>query len=1052
MRVYFTYILSFLALVTIGSSCVNMRDGELTGDTEVWKISVNYSAALAIEEQPLRAAITDYEEHKVHNLYLFMVDGDGNILNRIFYNYTDLQNKKEYGRNSNPRTEGTVEVSTTSALRKIYAIANVGDEFTPSILDITRAQLSDQDMVRDENTLKSLFAQISNETVSRINGRLLMSGVTELASAPAANSTVDVELVRVAAKVQFTIKAEAGISFTPQSWTVHRVPKRVSVFPSSLSYGGVNDAADFFDIATPKVFEGDTEGGEAANSFVYYQLENIKPAKNTPANYKARELQEKRNLGNGKVENGAWMNAPDNGTYVVLTGRYQKSEDNGTETIAYVKYTIHLGYINGNAADFNCKRNTFYQYDITVKGVDDIIVEAKAKNHTHEPATGAEGQVSNGPRKLSFDSHFVQFVMKFEKNALKAVFENEQDLSKLYIVNTPFGPKDINWVEFYLNPTSAPSQVAAYPGRGHHDLRNVHQMFEYLKSNLNTIRFVREGDGEYVYFTVFVNEYYYEDKNFWDFVNKPDRSMILLVGGKNYISHDTKSEYSETRYGIWQKSIKTGYPGGLSEALGFETLDESVGVEFKFDLKPNYYDWIGLEDGTPPNGSGKPIGNSRTDGWFNSVMTWGLTYRYGYRNHGRSGDDPRDEKYWSTSQYQPKSRLWSNYINPHQIVEADAVNRLKDGMYSEGWGTYQLVEDGSKDKKSGLPYKTIYSYNKARYACLSRNRDLNGNGYIDKEEVRWYMPAVDQLTDIWQVSGAINREDQMYREPSYYSRSGRSVYVHYFSSTIVQRDYNSIYEFRNNLQVLWAEEGCSTSSLKNSIGWTGILSKGIKQLEVRQHSNRCVRALNDSHKPDLVPLPPSEYDETTRVISVPTYGSLDPNIYRNVKTDRLTGEYPPHTERSPFNRVASKFQVAQDFCTYYLGKNKGFKWDEINNEYGCARYTEDPDGRDRGTWRVPNQRELQLMTQYMLIGTYSKADRVNGIIEYDEHIGQPIQVWSSTLYSNAAGTDDGPEIRAFIGTNGGVALHRRLNSYKDQNRFRDSTVPGFKLRCVRDYL
>lgn len=573
MRVYFTYILSFLALVTIGSSCVNMRDGELTGDTEDWKISVNYSAALAIEEQPLRAAITDYEEHKVHNLYLFMVDGDGKILNRKFYNYTDLQNKKEYGGNSSGPTEGTVEVSTTSALRKIYAIANVGDELTPSILDITRTLLSDQEKVKDEKSLKSLFAQLSNNTVSRINGRLLMSGVTELASAPAANSTVDVELVRVAAKVQFTIKAEAGISFTPQSWTVHRVPKRVSVFPSSDLYGGVNGADDFFDIATPKVFEGDAEGGEAANSFVYYQLENIKPAKNTPANYKARELQEKRNLGNGKVENGAWVNAPDNGTYVVLTGRYQKSEANGTETIAYVKYTIHLGYTNGDAADFNCKRNTFYQYDITVKGVDDIIVEAKATDHTNEPATGAEGQVSNGPRKLSFDSHFVQFVMKFEKNALKAVFDNEQDLRKLYIVNTPFGPTDIDWVEFYLNPTSAHTQVAAYPGRGHRDLRNVRQMFEYLKSNLNTNIFVTEGGAEYVYFTVFVNEYYYEDKDFWDFVNKPDRSMILLVGGKNYISHDTKSEYSETRYGIWQKSIKTGYPSGVSEALGFETLE-----------------------------------------------------------------------------------------------------------------------------------------------------------------------------------------------------------------------------------------------------------------------------------------------------------------------------------------------------------------------------------------------------------------------------------------------------------------------------------------------
>lgn len=1043
MRVYFTYILSFLALVTIGSSCVNMRDGELTGDTEVWKISVNYSAALAIEEQPLRAAITDYEEHKVHNLYLFMVDGDGKILNRIFYNYTDLQNKKEYGGNSSDPTEGTVEISTTSALRKIYAIANVGDEFTPSILDITRENLSDQEEVKDENSLKSLFAQISNETVSRINGRLLMSGVTELASAPAANSTVDVKLVRVAAKVQFTIKAEAGISFTPQSWTVHRVPKRVSVFPSSDSDGGVNDAADFFDIATPKVFEGDAEGGEAANSFVYYQLENIKPAKNTPANYKARELQEKRNLGNGKVENGAWVNAPDNGTYVVLTGRYQKSEANGTETIAYVKYTIHLGYTNGDAADFNCKRNTFYQYDITVKGVDDIIVEAKATDHTNEPATGAEGQVSNGPRKLSFDSHFVQFVMKFEKNALKAVFDNEQDLRKLYIVNTPFGPTDIDWVEFYLNPTSAHTQVAAYPGRGHRDLRNVRQMFEYLKSNLNTNIFVTEGGAEYVYFTVFVNEYYYEDKDFWDFVNKPDRSMILLVGGKNYISHDTKSEYSETRYGIWQKSIKTGYPSGVSEALGFETLDESVGVEFYFDQKPTYYDWIGIEDGTG-KGFGKPVGNSRNDGWFNSVMAWALTNGLGYEYHGTSRENPRYDSYWSTTSNKPAIRLWSNYVNLNRIVEANDVNKtMPDGVIPEGWGTYLLLKDGVNKKKESQSNPSLSSYNRARYACLSRNRDLNGNGYIDKDEVRWYMPAENQLTGIWQVSGAINREDQMYREPSFYKAAGRKRYVHYLSSTVTEPLTKPSLDWRNNLRVLWAEEGCATSNLSNSKDWVG--------LDFKYHSNRCVRALNRSNTPDRVVSSPSHFDSSNRVISVLVNGTIDPNVYRDVNTDRLTGEYPPHSERSPFNRAASKFQVAKGFCTYMNGINKGFKWNERNNVSGCSSYTEDPDGRDRGTWRVPNQRELQLMAQYKLVGTYASQDYYNGAVD-KQYLAKPLQVWSSTFYSNAAGTDLANDPRAFIGTDSGVALQRQRNSFQDQHSQPTSPIPGFKLRCVRDYL
>lgn len=32
---------------------------------------------------------------------------------------------------------------------------------------------------------------------------------------------------------------------------------------------------------------------------------------------------------------------------------------------------------------------------------------------------------------------------------------------------------------------------------------------------------------------------------------------------------------------------------------------------------------------------------------------------------------------------------------------------------------------------------------------LIRNRDLNGNGYLDEEELRWYVPAIGQLVGMW---------------------------------------------------------------------------------------------------------------------------------------------------------------------------------------------------------------------------------------------------------------------------------------------------------------
>ncbi|MCQ5300080.1 hypothetical protein NE644_22010, partial [Blautia wexlerae] len=33
--------------------------------------------------------------------------------------------------------------------------------------------------------------------------------------------------------------------------------------------------------------------------------------------------------------------------------------------------------------------------------------------------------------------------------------------------------------------------------------------------------------------------------------------------------------------------------------------------------------------------------------------------------------------------------------------------------------------------------------------CLSRNRDENGNGKIDLDELKWYLPATDQLASMF---------------------------------------------------------------------------------------------------------------------------------------------------------------------------------------------------------------------------------------------------------------------------------------------------------------
>lgn len=100
------------------------------------------------------------------------------------------------------------------------------------------------------------------------------------------------------------------------------------------------------------------------------------------------------------------------------------------------------------------------------------------------------------------------------------------------------------------------------------------------------------------------------------------------------------------------------------------------------------------------------------------------------------------------------------------------------------------------------------NFNTAAYACLLRNRDLNGDDIIDANEVRWYLAAIDQLTDIYLGEYALDDESRLYpADPKF--RPGTSEakpYWHYTSSSANGDDP----------WVLWAEEGASRGSYGDS--------------------------------------------------------------------------------------------------------------------------------------------------------------------------------------------------------------------------------------------
>ena len=88
----------------------------------------------------------------------------------------------------------------------------------------------------------------------------------------------------------------------------------------------------------------------------------------------------------------------------------------------------------------------------------------------------------------------------------------------------------------------------------------------------------------------------------------------------------------------------------------------------------------------------------------------------------------------------PSSVSWNKYIS----------------MNDNGWVSTTPAERA----KRKLP--DAYVENNAAYACLSRNRDLNGNGYIDDNEVRWYLASLNEYIRIGIGSGVLSNSAQLY--------------------------------------------------------------------------------------------------------------------------------------------------------------------------------------------------------------------------------------------------------------------------------------------------
>lgn len=839
---------------------------------------------------------TEAEERHLNNLYIYIFDGNGNLKG-----YKGIEGEDNLNQNTSSSNNGVSSsnngvitgIKTRSGDSYIYAVANIYTGLYPVAtsngtvepnklpinLDEDRARAGEYKFTLDQ--LKALTFNRNNPNTIQISSAFLMSGSVQngklVKITPAGtiengeNGENDIRLSRIVSKVKFTIKEETrdGVkrSFKLDNYSIMNIAMKgtlIGNIDGNKKYiSKVKE--DFSNIVgqTLGVNDVDSTGAEC---FEAYLPENLQEPQKSVNNQAMRE-------DDGMLISKEFTNAPEYGTYVVLKGKYEETKDGSTKT-ANVTYYVHLGNCSADYNDYNVVRNSMYTFNITVAGVNKIIVEAKKEGNEQPGAEGVVMEYGKIGKNLTLDSHYEYMVMRFNREDIQNL--KTYNIGYYYQVyalgkkTKPINVKDVanpatqkhqeklngvdtSWIEFaitgragslstYGDENDGRGTPCDYPGIG--KTMDIETFLKMLYDNADNDSFWT--NGKYIDATCFVSENYYSGLSWDKYVNDVDK-RAFYVASKIWVSHDKRSVYAEAQYGLTQHNIQTFYDrsqAGSVIAYGCETIND--------EKKSEGYNIIN-----------QPLGSN--------------------------GDD-----------------LWDGRAN------------MKLDLYKDG---NPITWDDIKGNRlpTGNRLLTI--------ACMSRNRDLNGDGKISDDEIRWYAPATQQYGGLWIGEEIMSTESKLFNKSTKTLKKNKDRMV-YYSST-------------QEADAFFSEEGMATA---NAVTGGANTPRFV----------RCVRNLKSK---DLgygeTPARFYNYNSGTRTV---TLDKVDQDALN------ITGEQRElfdHTERDEGNKPAKKFAIANSIWETPYNNIDPTPENIYTGMYKCyGHYNQNNDKN----WRVPNQREFCIMT------------------------------------------------------------------------------------------
>ena len=874
------YLLMGVALL-LSSCSEDIFPGGSESNEDV-TISLAYSD-VSPRDIVVNSRATEAEERHLDNLYIYIFDGNGNLKG-----YKGITTGLDQDTNNDKKARVS-NIKTRSGESYIYAVANYNTGRYPLTVSERKVENGKLPINLDEekarageytftlNDLKALNFQRNVDDQISITDAFLMSGAVNSGKVvninTAGNITSDdtngnaIRLSRIVSKVKFTIKEKTGDgvtrSFKLANYDIMNIAKNGTLIGSidSNDKKQISNDTDVSNIKGLTLGVNDVDKTTGAEYFEAYLPENLQDAIHDVTDQVKREDDTKSNP---KV----FTNAPKYGTYVVLKGKYEETKDGSTQT-ADVTYYVHLGDCSENYNDYNVERNCKYTFNITVAGVNEIIVEAKKEGNNQPGAEGVVLKYGNTGKNLTLDSHYEYMVMRFNQADIKKLKESKLGYyyqvyalgKKTEPINVKDGATttaqqlngvDTSWIEFaitgrnnskssYGSENDGRGTPCDYPGK--ESTMDIETFLKELYDNADNNSFW--SNKGYIDATCFVSENYYSNLSWDKYVNDVNK-RAFYVANNVWVSEDTRSVYAEAQYGLTQHNIQTFYDvkqAGSIIAYGCETINDEEGKEFTDD------------------GIG---GTSNNEYW------------YPYQSKG-------DNK-------------WDGRANMKQDL-------------------------------SGLTWDNIKSNKSLVKACMSRNRDLNGNGTIDENEIRWYAPAVNQYIGLWIGEEVMSTEAKLFNKQTstLSTDNDPGCRMLYYTST-------------SGINTYFSEEGMATNNHNSK--WKATLI-------------RCVRNLQSN-------------DNDKGYAKTPTKFWTTSNSDKDVELDKVdsralivggnSNELIGHTERSEINKPAKSFRIANK--TYPESNSSSASMQNVvdgnfkcNGNYYQTNYK----------WRVPNQREMSVM-------------------------------------------------------------------------------------------